>query len=159
MTPKGEQRTIYEAGLEIDYSIRLHELQSRLLRRSRFLIAFVQLGIGSAVIAPLVGGLPLVAGVAGVALGLITIADALLDMQTRAAASEFQRKRLKQLRGAMDGRSLAEIDRDIQTIEADDPAEIESLRVVAYNDVVRRWSHFNRMQPESWAQRLLRCLA
>ena len=150
------ERSLYEAGLDLDYAIRSNELHLKFYRRVRWAIAFVQLFAATAAAAPLVGvnGPPWLVTVSGFILATITIVDVLSDFSGRVQDHSALCKRFRALRA--EGISeLVKLDRKRHSIAMDDQPTIHALDLVAYNDVVIRHGRLSSVVALTWFQRLI----
>lgn len=150
------ERSLYEAGLDLDYAIRSNELHLKFYGRVRWVIAFIQLFAATAAAAPLVGvgGPPWLVSVAGFVLATITITDVLSNFSGRVHEHKAICRRYKALRaeGITD---YAKLDRKRHGIELEDLTTIDGLDLVAYNDVVVRHGRESFVVPLTWFQRVL----
>lgn len=143
------KRTHDEGVLDIDYSIRLYELHARFYRRTRFLMTFISLISGTAVVATVMGQHQALAVVASILLALLPILDVLIDPAAKATFFDDYRKQFLKLKASSAALSLEEIDHQLTTLYATPCDEIEPLRRVALRDNLYRHGH------EDWLQKPL----
>ena len=153
-------RSVPELLNEIRYAERLCLRTARLYRRLHTVATFMSVLGGSAALAAISPSMPgwvsAVGGAVLAAFGAITLA---VRPAEKAAANEGDAKRYAQLRTA--GRSM-----DAQALQAAldkareaDTAELEPLRDVAWNDVVREIGRGDMAVPLNPRQRFLAALA
>lgn len=144
----------------IRYAERLCQRTARLYRRLQTAGTFGTVLGGSAALTLLsasfgqaLGAVGMVcAAVFGAALIAIRPAD-------KAAANEADAKRYARLRSDADSMDDAQLARALAKAKESDTAEVEPLRMVAYNDVLRETGNAALVQPLSGLQRFLAALA
>jgi hypothetical protein len=154
-----EARTKYEACCDVAYSVRLNALHKRFYGRVRKFISFLTLFSGSAAFAGALASNGFLVAAAGVFITSLTLLDQVCDFSSAASAFENQRKRYLALAARQDALSLEQIDQELHQIAADDPAELEALRVPAYNEMLRAKGHEDRLRPISRWSRFLSAIA
>lgn len=160
MHSEAEQRarTVGEAKLDAFYHARLHELHARLYRRLRYAVVILSLLAGSSAFAAAMASHGLLAGVSGFVVALLTFVDIAVDFAGKGLAHTSQRKRYLELIRSNPAQ-LDAYDKQLAKIAEDDPGEIESLRVPAYNDNVRSNGHESWARAEGFWQRMARIAA
>ena len=145
---------------EIRYAERLCQRTARLYRRMQVVGTVGSVVAGSAVLGALSASVPPAVSLAGAALfALCAALQVAVRPHERAAANEADMRRYAQLR--TDGRRM---DADALQLALDkarqtDAAEVEPLRDVAFNDVVREIGATHAVTPLRWHQRMLAALA
>lgn len=152
-------RTKSEAILGINYCIRVHELHCRLYRRIRGCMTIASLLAGSAAMVSVVQGIPGLIAVLGIAVATIGYVDAAANISALAERHSLWTREFNKLLAVSSGLTIDELDARKREIIADATVEIESLRPVAYNDVLESGGFMDGMRPESRAQRLMRAIA
>lgn len=131
-------RTKYEAILDIDYAIELHQRHIRLYRHLRWLFNFVFLASGTAIFAGTLAVEPAMARWTGGVLALLVILDHLLDP----AGKAFQHQNLMtawcKLHQRAERIELVEIDRRISKLRSKDIHIIKALEMVSYATNLQR---------------------
>ncbi|MET4675934.1 hypothetical protein ACVKN3_001693 [Luteibacter sp. PvP120] len=156
--PTALERTLYEVGLNLEYSIRLHYLHRRLFERVRKIGSFLAVLSGTAVVGLLKSESPVLSFVLGLIVTLLGLANLVWDFGGIARAHEGQRKAYNALL-ISPRTTVAEADRARAEIAADAPLELESLRCVALNDTYRTFGHTDMLEPEGWLSRWMRRIA
>lgn len=145
---------------EIRYAIRLTQRTARLYRRVQTAGIFLSIVGGSATMASLADGVPFwVTSTGGV---LLTIAGAMLIAvrpADKAAQNEADSRRYQALMARAVNMNEEEIERALEDAHTGDAPEIESLRAVAYNDMVLELNRQDAAIPLSPIQKILRALA
>jgi hypothetical protein len=145
---------------EIRYAERLCQRTARLYRRLQAVGTFVAIAGGSAALLPLGMQLPPSVSAAGAA-ALALAAAALLAIRPadKAAANESDVRRYAKLRTDARGMDAAALRVALDKARESDTAEVEPLRDVAWNDLVREIGCEHDAVPLNPAQRLLAALA
>ncbi len=153
-----QERTLYEVNLNIQYSVRLHSLHCRLFERLRKITSFLTVISGTAVVGALKNESIVLGSFLGLAVTILGTANLVWDFGGIARAHEAQRRRYNNLMSEAE-MTVADADRKRASIAADDPAEIEALRVVALNDVCRTFGHQDGLEEESFRSQFMRAIA
>ncbi len=161
------ERTHYEAVADIHYAIRLQELHERLFRRIGALLTLVAVVATSSAAAGFVAALaqrmpdaaPMMILGAGAALSILGAVGIVGDPSGKAWQHSFQRKRYCALAAKASRLKLPQLDAELHTISADDPPDIEALRVPAFNDTQRTLGHEDAVRPLGALQWVLAQLA
>jgi hypothetical protein len=159
MSEMQNSRSKYEAVLDIRYGIRLHFLHARLYRNLRTGAAIVSLLAGSAAIVSVLQAIPHGVLAAGIIVAVASSGDIVFRWAEKAADHDVLRRRLAQLLAGAPELSLEALDSERARCEADEDDEIESLRVLAYNDNLRSNGHEDLVRAEPLSARLIRFLA
>lgn len=142
---------------EIRYAIRLTQRTARFYRRIQSVGTFLSIIGGSAAIASIADNLPhwipLFGGVLLAFAGAVLIAVRPAD---KAAQNEADQKRYQQLMTRAVSMESKELEQALEEAHVGDAPEIESLRDVAYNDVVLELNREDCLIPLTLKQRLLR---
>jgi hypothetical protein len=96
---------------------------------------------------------------AGLVVAIAGFSDLLGGFADKIARGNIIREKLLGLLARSNHLTLQELDGEMARIEAVDCGEVESLRVVAFNDNARSNGHEDWVRPESRLQRLMPCLA
>ena len=145
---------------EIRYAIRLTQRTARLYRRIQTIGIFLSIIGGSVAMASLADGVPAwVTSTGGV---LLSIAGAMLIAvrpADKAAQNESDVKRYQTLMTRAVRMDVNELVEALEEAHNGDAPEVESLREVAYNDVVLELNRPDVQIPLSPIQKILRSLA
>lgn len=153
------ERTKEEALREVKYQERLHALHCRLYKRLRALLTLISLATGSAAIATSLQAMPAGLIVAGWIVALASIIDAVGNFADKAASHRVWRRDAAALLSRSEGMSLASIDSELAALVAEVDDEIESLRAVAWNDVLKSRGLESAMRPETAPERMFRAIS
>jgi hypothetical protein len=145
------ERTIYQANLDLTYSIRLWELQRRYWQRvDGFMFALIILGTGSAftaIVDPKSGSSwALVAGL------LIAIASTLRMVLRTASKIADANERVRtycSIRSEALEFDLKQLDAALRKAERSDPESLDSLRLLAAADNLTQSGHEDEVDPAS----------
>lgn len=145
---------------EIRYAIRLCQRTARLYRRVQTLGTFVSIIGGSAIMAGLYAAMPTSVTLAGMAL-MAASGAALIAIRPadKAAQNEADIKRYQTLMAKASALNAEQLQGAIDEAHQGDAPEIEGLRNVAYNDVMREINREDQSIPLSSNERLLKALA
>jgi hypothetical protein len=148
-----------EAVLQLRYVIRLHQLHRRLYRRVEMGMSFASIVAGSAALLPVWQQMPGGLMLSGIALAIIGAISAVGGLAEAAAQRNVTIRQLNRAleRAADAAVSAAEI--DAANLASESHVDIEALRYIAYNDVLRAGGHTDGMQPETPWQRVMRAVA
>ncbi len=145
---------------EIRYAERLCQRTARLYRHLSAAATFVTVLGGSGVVAAVATTLPAWVPVTGAL--LLASAGALklaIRPEDKAAVADADGKRYAQLRSAAHPMTDAELQIALNKVREGDTAEVESLREVAYNDMVLEMGRGDAVVPLRPHQKLLRAIA
>ena len=145
---------------EARYAERLCARTARLYRRAQSVGVFVTVLGGSAAVVSLSGKVPDWLTAAGVACFAV-FGAALLAIRPadKAASNEADARRYAKLRSDAASMSVEQLAVALNKARETDTSEIEPLRDVAYNDVVREIGRPDVVLPLNLTQRLLAALA
>jgi hypothetical protein len=145
---------------EIRYAERLCERTARLYRHIQAANVFLSVLGGSAVISAVSGSLPKWVPLAG---GFVFAVFGALNLAIRpadkAAANEADSKRYTKLRADAQSMTTDELRAGIEKARQSDIQEVESLREVAYNDMVREIGREDQSIALLPYQKVLRAIA
>lgn len=145
---------------EIRYAIRLTQRTSRLYRRVQTAGVFLSIVGGSSTMASLSDSVPFWVTATGYALlgvaGAVLIAVRPAD---KAAQNEADVKRYQALMTRAVDMNENELEKALEEAHNGDAPEIESLRAVAYNDMVLELNRPDQSMPLSHVQKLLKTFA
>jgi hypothetical protein len=145
---------------EIRYAERLCQRSSRLYRHFQSAQVFMTVMGGSAIFASAVSIVPawlsVTGGVAFAAFGSLGLA---IKPAEKVAAIDNDQKRYAQLRSSAASMSYGELEVALNKIRETDTPEIESLRDVAYNDVVTEMGQYSYLIELTRHQKILRSQA
>jgi hypothetical protein len=151
-------RSNAEAINTVRYRARLHALHCRFYRRMQKLLTFFSLLAGAAALAPvwqsMPGGLPISAAV----IATVSMLNTVGGFGASAIHHESWMNRAAELLARTGGMDTESIDAERLRLPGDHVI-IESLRAVAWNDVLRSVGLEGGMRPESFRQRLFRLFA
>lgn len=153
------ERTKPEAVNEAEYNIRLHQLQQRLFKRVRRALALSAVIASSAVVVNSFGTVPWLTTVFGLIAATAGFLDYTGDYAERAACHGMWIRDYANLLRRKADLSLDEIDAELAQLKAEAQVEIESLRVVAWNDTLKSLGFEHAMREESRMQRFMRAVA
>lgn len=145
---------------EIRYAERLCERTTRLYKNVQVAGTLATFVAASAVMSKLSNIAPpwlsVFGGIALVVFGGLMLA---VSPATKAAANEADMRRYQRLQTEAVGMDDAALEKALQKARENNTQEVESLRMVAYNDVVREIGREDQAQKLSAAQRLLAVMA
>lgn len=145
---------------EIRYAIRLTERTARLYRNIQTTGVFLGIVGGSATMASIANEIPAwITATGGILLAFAGAMLIAIRPADKAAQNEADAKRYRQLMtktASMDEKELAQA---LEEAHTGDAPEIESLRAVAYNDMVLEINRPDAMIALSSMQKILRALA
>ncbi|KGM54670.1 hypothetical protein N800_06740 [Lysobacter daejeonensis GH1-9] len=148
-----------EALLDLDYAIRISCLHERLFGRvKRGIIALNLLAGAAAVSTFFEGNAALVAASAAVVAGT-TIADAVWDYGSLSAAHAADRKRFQRIRARSARMTVDKLDAAVELAKIDCAQSLESLRLPAYNDNLRRHGRSEHLAKLTLLQKLMGIIA
>lgn len=132
------ERTKYEALMDIDYAIELHQRHIRLYRHLRWIFNFVFLASGTAIFAGTLATEPAMAKWTGGALAILVIIDHLLNTGGKIYQHQTLMTAWCKLHERADGLELAELDRRISKLRSKDVHIISALEMVSYATNLQR---------------------
>ena len=147
------ERTHYEATLDIDYAIELHGRHIKLYRHCRWLFSLAFLVSGSAVFAGALAQLGPLAKWTGAAIALLAILDHLLAPADKIAQHNDLKRRWCELKAESGKLKLAELDRRISALYAEDVHIISGLQKPCFNANLQRHGReelVRRLTPWEW---------
>ena len=153
------ERSKYEALLDVRYAMRLHFLHRRLYNRLRGGVALVSFCAGSAAIATALQGVPGALLVCGVLVALASACDLVSHWSDRAARHDVWRRSMAAILQRETELSLCDIDAALAKHEGEVDDEIESLRILAYNDNLRSNGREDYVRAEPFAAKVVRLIA
>jgi hypothetical protein len=136
-----DDRTKYEAILDVKYAIRLHFLHCRLYKRLRGTLVFISLAAGMSAFALALNVIPGAVGVMGVLVAVCAIIDATGNFAEKSMLHKQWRGELLHLLARADAMDVAAIDAELSRLSVQMDDEIEALRMPAYNDNLRSTGH------------------
>lgn len=146
----------YELAIAVRYGMRLDELHRRLYGRLSTVISVVLLVAGSTAFATLFGGSAALAGWAGLIVACVTAIDVRLSPAVRASMAAASARRFGELRAIVHDHDLDDIRGRLAALQAESlDGEIDALRWVAWNDVMREAGHFDQVKRAGYWQRLI----
>jgi hypothetical protein len=154
------QKTKEELQSEIRYAIRLCERTARFYRRIQAIGAFLALVGGSSTLSALSSHVqPWVAIVGGILLTLSGSALMVIRPADKAAVNDTDLRRYKKLYTKSNSMTLQELEIALAEARESDAPEIEVLRMVAYNDMVKEIGRLDKVQALTALQKVFSCLA
>lgn len=158
-TPTND-RTRYQIELEIRYGMRLDELHRRFYARLGSALTFALLLAGSAAFGGFVAAQPAFAGAAGLAVAVLTLIEVVLRPSERAAYASALARQFGALRASAAELTTDDLERRLAVLQCEAlPGEIDALRSVAMNDVLREHGHDDELLAPSRWQRVIAVLA
>jgi hypothetical protein len=151
-------RTKAEAILSIKYQIRLHALHRRLFKRVQSLLAVVSLLAGAAALIPFWQSIPGGITISAVIVAFVSIVGALGGFAEDSVKHDIWRREAADLLARSAGMDLVAIDAALAYVPGDDET-IESLRAVAFNDVLTSGGFDDGKHTESCSERVFRQIA
>lgn len=139
-------RTVYEAGLDIDYAIELHSRHLKLYRHLKWVFSLVFLVSGTAVFSNL-SALGSSAKWFGAAVALCAIIDHLLGPAEKIAKHADLKRRWCDLRAGMNALDLIELDSRISSLTGEDIHIVSALEAPSYNANLRRHGREEHVRP------------
>jgi hypothetical protein len=128
-----DDRTKYEAILDIRYGQCYNDLNARLYRRLDLAFGFVGLFGGSGALIAALGEYKAAGVVAGALVAAVAVIERLVRPVEKAVEHDAAKKKYAALNISADDLVLAEIDRELKQLQADAPGGFRSLAKVAYN--------------------------
>ncbi len=154
------ERTRYQIELEIRYGMRLDELHRRFYARLASALTFALLLAGSAAFGGYIAALPELAGAAGLVVAALTLAEVVLRPGERGAYASALARQFGVLRATAGELTIDDLSRRLSELQCETlPGEIEALRGVAMNDVLREHGHSDELLALSRWQRVIAVLA
>lgn len=145
---------------EIRYAERLCQRTARMYRRVATFFTFSAVLGGSGTVTALSTAVPPWVGIAGAALLAVTGAAALaIRPLEKAIINEADSRKYAALRTQAVGMDGQQLDAALQKARESDTAEIELLRDVAYNDVVKEIGRSDMVGPLTLRQKLMESMA
>lgn len=141
------ERTPYEAGLDIDYAIELHGRHIKLYRHLKGLFALAFLIGGSTVAAGALAEIGALTKWLGGGIALLAILDHQLSPAEQIARHADLKRRWCELRADLGKLKLADIDRRISTLRAEDIHIISALQLPSHNANLRRHGREECVRP------------
>ncbi|SFK75089.1 hypothetical protein SAMN05216302_101459 [Nitrosomonas aestuarii] len=145
---------------EIRYAIRLTQRTARLYRRVQTFGIFMSIIGGSAAIASIADNMP--TWIAAIGAIFLTFAGAMLIAvrpADKAAQNEADARRYQLLMSHSTGMDAEQLYHALEETRIGDTSEIETLRNIAYNDVVIEINRPDALMELSMLQKILRTLA
>ncbi|KJV05907.1 hypothetical protein [Methylocucumis oryzae] len=145
---------------EIRYAIRLCQRTARLYRNIQTTGTFLTIVGGSATITALAKNLP--DDIAIIGTGLLALAGAALIAirpADKAAANENDVKRYQAILAKSAAMSVDELQQAVEEAHISDAPEIEAMRSIAYNDVVKELNRLDCIEKLSFFQSILAKIA
>lgn len=145
---------------EVRYAERITQRTARLYRRVATFFTFTAVLGGSGTVTALSTAVPPWVGVAGAALLAVTGAAALsMRPLEKAVINEADARKYAALRTQGASMDESQLNAALQKARESDVAEIELLRDVAYNDVVREIGRSDMVEPLTFRQKLMESMA
>lgn len=119
------------------YSLRFGERQARFYERADAAIKFVSLLSGLGAFVGLIGQSQLATGISGFIVGVLSFIDVLWKPTERAFNTKALRARYEDLATRASRLSDETLRAELERLDASDAPQLEGLRPVAYNDIVR----------------------
>lgn len=132
------ERSTYEAGLDIDYAIELHNRHIKLYRHLRWLFSLVFLVSGTAVFAGSLAEFGKLAKWTGGAIAFLAIIDHLIAPADKIARHIELKRRWCDLRKAKSALSIEVLDKHMSALYAEDIHIISALQTPSFNANLRR---------------------
>ncbi|OZI43181.1 hypothetical protein CAL21_20530 [Bordetella genomosp. 4] len=142
--PSNNSRTHYEAEMDVAYGVRFNELNERFYRRLDSVFSFCGALGGSAVFASWLGDKPLIAGIIGPALVILTYIEREIRPAQKAVRCAVQREKFGALASRTPTTTLVDVDRELRILQSNCPDTIGALEVPAWNAVMRSKGHYDR---------------
>ena len=145
---------------EIRYAIRICQRQSRLYRHIQSVGVFLSIVGGSATFSVLLTSLPHWLSFAGAAL-LVCSGASLIAIRPadKAALNESDIRRYQALMTKVNALNETELETAIEEARQSDTPDIESLRNVAFNDVMREFNRDDQIIPLKPAEKIMALFA
>lgn len=154
-----DERTHYEATLDVRFAIEWNALNARLFRRVDALLKGLSLLLGSAAFGAWMAAAPQWSGLAGLLVALVTILDVVLAPGKKACAHDEARRQFNALAVRAPGLPLADLDAALETLRVECTAGgVDALRAVAYNRNLAAASRADQLIPLGPLERLLAVL-
>ncbi|MDQ2187190.1 hypothetical protein RBI13_18585 [Alcaligenaceae bacterium A4P071] len=157
--PAENVRTNYEASIDVMYGVRFNEMNERFYRRLDSIFSFLSVLGGSAIFASWLGDKPLIAGVLGPAVVVITYIEREVRPAQKAVRCAVQREKFGELASRLPTMDLAAIDKELRLLQSTGPDSMSSLEIPAYNAVMRSHGHTHSVGRVSTMGKVLSLLA
>ena len=154
------EKTKEQLNGEIRYAIRLSQRTARLYRRIQTSGTFISIIGGSAAMTTITGGMPSwVAVIGGILLAIAGATMIAIRPADKAAMNEADMRRYQALMPRAETLNVTQLTLAIKEAHQGDAPEIETLRDVAFNDVMGEINRMDCAIPLSVSQQFLRSLA
>lgn len=128
-----DERTKYEAILDVRYGQCYNELNARFYRRLDLLFGFVGLFGGSGALIAAIAEYKTLGVITGAAVAAIAVIERLVGAIEKAVRHEDFKKKFASLNIEADHLEFAEIERRLRELQADGPSGLHTLGRPAYN--------------------------
>jgi hypothetical protein len=147
------ERSQYEAGLDIDYAIELHNRHLKLYRHMRWIFSLIFLVSGTAVFGGALAELGRLAKWMGASIAILALVDHLIAPSDKIARHLELKRRWCELQAEKSKMSLTELDQRMSTLLAEDIHIISALQKPSYNaNLLRhgREEYLRKLNPWEW---------
>lgn len=145
---------------EIRYAERLCQRTARLYRRAETVFLILSLLGGSAVLINLLAAFPAwVTVLAGSVMALFASLNVAMRPAEKAIANELDARRYAKLRTESRSMGTKQLQQALDKARENDAQEVEPLRDIAYNDVVKECGRPDAVMHLTWPQKILQMLA
>lgn len=149
----------YKTLLEVEYGCRLHLLHERLFRRIKGFLLGANIFFGTAAFATVVSPTSKMAAWFGLFVAVASVLDLVVSPGDRAQKHDQLWGAFSKLRTIGEGLEVQDLCRKVKELQALPCQELESLRSVAYNDVMRQVGREDNLMRESLLPKFMRVLA
>lgn len=128
-----DNRTIYEATLDVRFGCHYNDMNARLYRRLDLCFGFVGLFGGSSAFIAALGQYRTLGVVAGATIAALAVVERLVRPVEKAIEHEECRRRFSDLDQRIDALDLPVLERELKRLQGSGPSGIHSLKIPAYN--------------------------
>jgi hypothetical protein len=133
MTVRADNRTIYEATLDIRYGCRFNDMNARLYRSMDFMFGFIGLFGGSGALIAAIGGYKALGVIAGALIAAVAVIERLVRPIEKAVEHDDAKRRYADLSARASEITLQELDKELTALQANAPSGFSALEIPAYN--------------------------
>jgi hypothetical protein len=132
-TPRLDERTKYEAELDVKYGWRYNEMNARFQRRLDFIFGFIGLFGGSGAFIAAIGEYKTLGIVAGAMVAAVAVIERLTHPVEYSIAHDTLKEKYAELLVRLPEMPLADIEKELKQLQAKSPCGLTTLAIPAYN--------------------------
>jgi hypothetical protein len=157
--PRLDERTKYEAEMEVKFGCRFNEMNARFHRHLDFIFGFVGLFGGSGALIAALGQYKILGIITGAIVAAVAVIERLAHPVEYAIAHDTLKEKYTDLLVRVPDMPLAEIEKELKTLQAKNPCGVTALSVPAYNATVRSNGRTDYVMEETYWQKTVALLA